>query len=281
VQEPAVDEAPVTSDDYRFVAKLLRERSAIVLDPKRRYLINARLAPLAQRHGLTGTAQLIERLRAASDQTLVDDVVEAMVTTETSFFRDTHPFETLRTSVLPELIERRRPQRQLNIWCAASSSGQEPYSLAILLREHFPELAGWRILLSGTDISRNMLERSKAARYSQVEVDRGLPPELLLKWFQQDGSFWQLDDRIRGDVTFTPMNLAKPWPAMPAWDIIFLRNVMIYFDNEMKRGILQRAARVLRKDGYLLLGGSETTLNLNASFCRIQNLRSGFYRLKP
>lgn len=276
-----MDEAQVTPGDYDFVAKLLLKHCAIVLDPGREYLVRARLGPVAQRHGLANTAQLIERLRGAAGPALIDDVVEAMVTTETSFFRDIHPFETLRTTVLPELIKLRRPQRQLNIWCAASSSGQEPYSIAILLKEHFAELAGWQIRLSATDISRSMLDRSKAGRYSQVEVNRGLSPALLNKWFRQDGAFWQLDDRVRKDVTFAPMNLAQPWPAMPPWDLVVLRNVMIYFDTETKRTILERVSRVLRKDGFLLLGGAETTLNLNDSFQRIANLKSGFYGLKP
>jgi chemotaxis protein methyltransferase CheR len=186
----------------------------------------------------------------------------------------------LKKAIIPELIERRGARRQLNIWCAASSSGQEPYSIAILLHEYFPELSTWRVNLTATDISRGMLERSRAGRYSQLEVNRGLPTPLLLKWFRQEGASWCIDDRLRRAVAFAPLNLAQPWPPMPAWDLIVLRNVMIYFDNDVKRSILDRVARVLDRDGYLLLGGVETTLNLSDSFYRVEALRTGFYRLK-
>lgn len=232
-------ESIVSTADYAFVAKLLREQCALVLDPGKDYLINSRLSPLAHRHGLTSINQLVRRLRDTSDSGLITEVVKAMVTTETSFFRDVHPFETLKKIVLPKLIELRRAQRQLNIWCAASSSGQEPYSIAILLKEYFPDLAGWQINLTATDISREMLQRSRAGRYSQVEVNRGLPTALLLKWFRQDAGCWQLSDQIRRMITFRPLNLAQPWPAMPMWDIVFLRNVMIYFDNAVKKTILK------------------------------------------
>lgn len=270
----------VSAADYGFLAGLLREHCALVLEPGKEYLIKSRLTPLAHRHGLGAIGQLLERLREPASSGLVTEVVEAMVTTETSFFRDIHPFETLKKTVLPKLIELRRAQRRLNIWCAASSSGQEPYSIAILLKEYFPELAGWRVTLSATDISQEMLTRSRAGRYSQVEVNRGLPTPLLLKWFRQEAGSWQLDEQIRGMVSFTPLNLAQPWPAMPRWDLIFLRNVMIYFDIEVKKEILGRVSRVLSPEGYLLLGGAETTLNLDDSFQRIETLKSGFYALR-
>ena len=270
----------VSAADYGFLAGLLRERCALVLEPGKEYLIKSRLTPLVQRHGLGAIGQLLERLREPTNSGLVTEVVEAMVTTETSFFRDIHPFETLKKTVLPKLIELRRTERQLNIWCAASSSGQEPYSIAILLREYFPELVSWRINLSATDISQEMLTRSRTGRYSQVEVNRGLPTPLLLKWFWQEGGSWELDEQIRSMINFTQLNLAQPWPAMPRWDLLFLRNVMIYFDNSVKKEILGRVSHVLCKDGYLLLGGAETTLNLNDSFYRVETLRSGFYQLK-
>lgn len=276
-----MDDSTVSPADFALIAKLLLDHCALVLEPGKEYLIKARLAPLVLKYGLSGIASLIDRLRSSPDRSLINEIVEAMVTTETSFFRDIHPFETLRKTVLPELIERRRPQRRLNIWCAASASGQEPYSIAILLREYFPELGGWQVHLSGTDISRGMLERCRLGRYSQIEVNRGLPTPLLLKWFRQEGAFWQLDERIRSAVTFSPINLAQPWPSMPTWDIVMLRNVMIYFDNGVKRAILDRVSRVLSKDGYLMLGGAETTLNLSDSYSRVENLKSGFYRLKP
>jgi chemotaxis protein methyltransferase CheR len=275
-----VNDVVITAEDYAFVANLLRERCALVLEPGKEYLINARLTPVAQRHQLDSIALVISRIRSEPHNGLATDVVEAMVTTETSFFRDVHPFETLRKTVLPKLIERRRGERQLNIWCAASSSGQEPYSIAMLLKEHFPELTSWRVNLTATDISHEMLLRSRAGRYSQIEVNRGLPTSLLLKYFRQEGVHWQLDDQIREMVSFSQLNLAMPWPAMPPWDLVFLRNVMIYFDNAVKKGILGRVARVLCPDGYLLLGGSEMTLSLDDSFQRIESLKGGYHQLK-
>lgn len=273
-------DSSLSDEDFAFVCHLLRQRCALVLDPGKEYLVKSRLVPLAQRYGLSGLNQLIGKLRSG-DAGFITEAVEAMVTTETSFFRDIHPFETLRTTILPQLIAARRSQRQLNIWFAASSSGQEPYSVAILLKEWFPELSSWRLNLSGTDISNEMLQRCRAGRYSQVEVNRGLPTQLLLKWFQQEGAYWQLHEQIRDMVSFSPLNLAQPWPAMPKWDLVFLRNVMIYFDNDIKKAILSRVGRVLEKDGYLLLGGAETTLSLDDSFYRVESLKTGYYQLKP
>jgi len=270
----------LSAADFAFIVDLVRRRCAIVLEPGKEYLVKSRLLPVAQRHGLAGIDSLVDRLRGA-DIGLTMGVVEAMVITETSFFRDLHPFETLRRTVLPELIEARRSQRRLHIWFAASSSGQEPYSMALMLKEWFPELSTWQLDLSATDISNEMLARSQAGRYTQMEVNRGLPTPLLLKWFRQEGTTWQLDDAIRGMVTFSPLNLAQPWPAMPTWDLVFLRNVMIYFDNQVKKAILGRVGRLLAKDGYLLLGGAETTLNLDDSFRRIEALKAGFYQRKP
>lgn len=274
-------ESIISAADFEFVARLLRDQCALVLEPGKEYLIKSRLTPVAHKNGFTTLDELFQRLRACRDLTLVKAVVEAMVTTETSFFRDIHPFESLKKTVLPQLIELRRSERQLNIWCAASSSGQEAYSVALLIREYFPELINWRILFSATDVSHEMLERSRVGRYSQLEVNRGLPTPLLLKWFRQESAYWQIDHSIRSGIAFSQLNLTQPWPTMPQWDLILLRNVMIYFDNTAKKEILGRAARVLSRDGYLLLGGAETTLNLNDSYRRVEDLRTGFYQLKP
>lgn len=270
----------LSPQNFNLVARLVRDQCGLILEPGKEYLVQSRLAPVAQKHAATGIDQLIDRLRGVGVNGLVAEVVEAMVTTETSFFRDIHPFESLKRSVLPELIQRRAAARQLNIWCAASSSGQEPYSLAIVLREFFPELYNWRINFLATDISHEMLARSQAGRYSQLEVNRGLPTPLLLKWFEQEGGRWQIHYQLRNTVTFSPLNLIQPWPAMPRWDLVLLRNVMIYFDEDAKRTILDRVARVLAPDGYLLLGGAETTLNLNDSFSRLENLKAGFFQLR-
>src|SRR5262249_50861370 len=162
-------------------------------------------------------------------------------------------------------IARRRNERRLYVWCAACSSGQEPYSIALLVREHFPELAGWQVSLLATDLSGEVLAKARAGRYNQIEINRGLPAALMVKYFRQHGSAWELSEDVRRMVDFREMNLARPWPFLPRMDLVFLRNVMIYFDIETKKAILGRAARLLRPDGYLVLGGAETTLNLEDS----------------
>lgn len=269
----------MTEQDYSFVTKLLLDRSAIALEQGKEYLLEARLGPVAKRHGHASVAEFIGQLRKPGAQQLTAELVEAMVTTETSFFRDIHPFETLRRTVIPELIRARADEKQLNIWCAASSSGQEPYTVALIIREHFPELARWHVNILATDISNDMLERCREGRYSQIEVNRGLPTALLLKYFTQEGAKWQLDEKVRALVDFRKLNLIDAWPTMPPMDLILIRNVMIYFDVETKKAILRRISRNLRKDGYLILGGAETTMNLNDSFVRVENLKAGFYRL--
>jgi chemotaxis protein methyltransferase CheR len=267
----------MTSSEFDFVCRLVRERSGVVLEGKE-YLVDARLTPVARQRELGSISELVGRLRSAPDKGLVAQVVEAMVTTETSFFRDVHPFETLRTAVLPELI-RKRAERRLRVWFGACSTGQEPYSFALLLRERFPELADWRLDLLATDLSAEVLNRARAGRYSQLEVNRGLPAATLVKFFRQHGSTWELNEDVRKMVEFRELNLVGPWPLLPRFDLVFLRNVMIYFDVEAKKSILGRVARVLRPDGYLLLGGAETTLNLDDSFRRAEHLKGGFYQL--
>jgi chemotaxis protein methyltransferase CheR len=273
-----VSKLALSAADFSFVAMLVNDRSAVVLEPGKEYLVQSRLSPLVPKHGCENLAELIERLRKHPNEVLVREVVEAMVTTETTFFRDIHPFDVIRRTLIPQLVERRQSSRSLNIWCAACSSGQEPYSLAILLKESFPQLAGWRLNLWATDISEQMLERSRAGRYSQLEVNRGLSAAYLLKYFRQEGTDWILQDAVRNMVTFSRLNLTGPWPAMPKWDIILLRNVMIYFNDATKRSILERVDRSLATDGFLLLGGAETTINLVNSFERVESLKSGFYR---
>jgi chemotaxis protein methyltransferase CheR len=276
-----VVETSVSAEEYAFIADLLCEQCAFVLAPGKGYLLKSRLTPVARRHHLESIRQLIERLRTGGRPGLTSEVVEAMVTTETSFFRDMPCFESLKQIVLPELIARRRSQRQLKIWCAAGASGQEPYSIALLLKEYCPELVDWELNLTATDISHEMLRRARAASYSQLEINRGLPTHLLQKWFRQEGAHWRLDDRIRNMVTLSHINLAQPWPAMPTWDLVVLRNVLIYLNDQAKREILGRVARVLSRDGYLLLGGTETTIGLDNSFARVETLASGYYQLKP
>jgi chemotaxis protein methyltransferase CheR len=269
----------MTPVEFDYVCRLVRDRSGVVLEAGKEYLVDARLTPVARQCELRSVSELVGKMRAAPDEGLAARVVEAMVTTETSFFRDLHPFESLRTAILPELIFRRRDERRLSVWFAACSTGQEPYSFALLVREHFPELAGWRLDLLATDLSAEVLTRARAGRYSQIEVNRGLPAALLVKYFYQHGATWELNEDVCRMVQFRELNLTRPWPVLPRMDLIFLRNVMIYFDADAKKSILGRVGRLLWPDGYLLLGGSETTLGLSESLRRVETIRGGFHQL--
>lgn len=269
----------MTDSDFAFVAKLVFDRSAIVLEPGKEYLVESRLTPVARQHGCDSLDEFVKKMRAGGAGDLQGEVVEAMVTTETLFFRDVHPFETLRSTVLPRLIAARQTERRLAIWCAASSSGQEPYTIALILKEYFPQLSGWRIEFLATDISHQMIGRSREGRYSQMEVNRGLPADLRLKYFRENAGYWHIRDDLRAMIDFRQINLAAPWPSLPAFDLIFLRNVMIYFDVGTKKSILSRVARLLRPDGYRVLGGAETTMNLDNSYQRVADLKSGYFCL--
>jgi len=266
--------------DFETVQALVKEHAAIVLEPGKAYLVEARLTPLARREGVESVETLVEELRRAPFGPLHAKVLDAMTTNETSFFRDLHPFEALRTAILPDLIRKREGQRKLHIWCGASSSGQEPYTIAMLLRQHFSHLREWSVTLLATDISEEMLARARSGRFSQLEVNRGLPAPLLVRYFKRDGAEWQLEEDVRRLVQFRPLNLVKAWPPMPPLDLIFLRNVLIYFDLEARRKILARIRRALQPDGYLFLGATETTLHADDAFERVAVERSWAYRLR-
>jgi len=270
----------VTIDDsgFKYVRQLVRERAAIVLEEGKQYLVANRLSVLARREGLGSAQEVIDRLRAAPSGPLQRKVIEAMTTTETLFFRDGKPYEALRNTILPELQRMRAADRKLQIWSCACSSGQEPYSLAMLIREHFPALTSWNVQIVATDISTEMLARSRAGRYSQLEVNRGLPAPMLVRYFTRVGMHWQVAEDLRRMVTTELVNLAEPWPVLPPFDLIFMRNVLSYFDVPTKQTILGRVRRQLRPDGLLLLGGAETTMNLDANFERVPIGRSNWYR---
>jgi chemotaxis protein methyltransferase CheR len=274
------DRAPMTISrtDFDYVRQVLRKYSAITLDDGKEYLAESRLHALARKEGIQSIGELVGRLRSGQGDDLRRKVVESMTTNETSFFRDVHPFEELRTTILPELCRLRASEKRLNVWCAACSSGQEPYSLAMLIHEHFPELSGWRLRILGTDLSTEMVERSKKGRYSQMEVTRGVPVHMLLKYFRRDGLDWDLTDEIRRMVEFRPMNLIEPWPYLESMDLILLRNVLIYFDGETKKSVLAKAAKLLKPDGCLILGGTEATLFMEDSLERVSLGRTSVYR---
>ena len=266
--------------DFDYISKIVRESSAIVLEKGKEYLVESRIMPLVHQEKLESIENLVKQIKLKPRGTLVDAVIEAMTTNETSFYRDIHPFETLKKEILPELIEKRKDKKELNIWCGASSSGQEPYSLIMLLKNEFPQLNTWKISYTASDISNQMLNRCKSGIYSQLEVNRGLPATLLVKYFDRIGTEWQVKEELRKMAQFRIINLSERWPTMPAMDLVMMRNVLIYFDVEMKKDILGRIRKLLRPDGYLFLGAAETTLNLDENFERMPFKQSGCYRLK-
>ncbi len=260
----------ITASDFEFISALAFRQAAIVLERGKEYLVESRLTPLARVEGFPSLTAFISAMRHNRPACpLHAKAVDALTTNETYFFRDFHPFEALRQTILPEIIERRTAARQLTIWCAACSTGQEPFSIAMMLREHFPQLAGWRIEIVGTDLSPRVLQQAEAGRYNQIEVNRGLPASYLVKYFTQENGAWFIKPEIRKMVSFRPMNLIEPWPILPACDLIFIRNVMIYFDVESKRTILKKLRNCLRPQGSLFLGSSETTLNLDPQWAPV------------
>jgi chemotaxis protein methyltransferase CheR len=270
----------LSAPDFNYIRRLVLEQSAIVLEEDKGYLVESRLSPLARREGFASLSLFVDRLQSEPFHTLHRRAVEAMTTNETSFFRDFHPFEALKKFVLPDLVGKRGQERNLNIWCAACSTGQEPYTIGMLVREHFPSLVSWNIRILATDLSSEILARAREGRYSQLEVNRGLPAGFLVKYFQKQGCEWQLRDDIRRTVEFQIVNLATAWPPMPRMDVVMMRNVMIYFGMDTKKEILGKIRRVLRPDGYFFLGAAETTFNLDDSFQRIQLERATCYRVR-
>ncbi len=270
----------IRAENFAFVCQLLKQRAAITLTANKSYLVNTRLLPVARAAGLDSVDELIDQLRRSPTDSSLQAVVEAMTTNETSFFRDGAPFDILCDVVLPELVKRRAAERTIHIWSAACSSGQEPYTIAMLWLERFAHLSNWRMKLLATDISTEMLDRAIRGRYTTLEVGRGLPAEHREKYFQQDGDHWQIDPRLRSMVEFRALNLSGAWPVVPAMDVVLLRNVMVYFDLPTKQEILKKVRTVLRPDGYLFLGGTETTLMIDDAFDRVATPAGSYYSLK-
>ena len=266
--------------DFDYICDVVRRHSAIVLEPGKEYLVESRLVPLARKEGEQSIASLVSRMRAERTGALTGRVVDAMTTNETSFFRDNHPFDAMSRHVLPELVRARAAERRLSIWCGASSSGQEPYSLTMLLKDVLATHPGWSASLLATDLSTEMLERTRAGVYTQLEVNRGLPVAMLVRHFDKVGTQWQVKPDLRAMVTTRPLNLAVPFPPLGSFDVVFLRNVLIYFDAATKRAVLSRVRQVLRPDGYLFLGGAETTLGIDDAFERVVLDRATAYRLR-
>lgn len=263
--------------DFDLLSRVLHERSGLALTPEKTYLLESRLMPVARRLGVANTEALVALVRQGSDPAVLRAVTEAMTTNETQFFRDKKPFEQFRRTVLPRLLANRTARRSIRIWCAASSSGQEPYSLAMLCREEQPNLAGWKIDIVATDLSREMVERAREGLYGQFEVQRGLPIQYLARYFNQVADRWQLKPEIRDAVHFREFNLLDDPRPLGSFDIVFCRNVLIYFDLPTKAKVLRRIAERLAPDGALFLGGSETVLGVSDQFEQWSD-ESGVYR---
>jgi len=264
-------------EEFEYVRELLQTNSGIVLEPGKEYLVETRLRALAEELKAPSVQELLRQLRNGSSRGTHQRVVEALTINETFFFRDARVFEVLQNTILPSIVERRRTERTLTIWSAACSTGQEPYSVAIILREHFPELASWGCRIIATDINEQVLSKAATGCYSRLEVNRGMPARLLAKYFSPNKLEWQLHADLRRMVEFRQLNLTSLWGLLPNMDIILLRNVLIYFDVAMKRRILQRMEIQIRPDGYLLLGSSEATFGLSQSFQRLANDKAGWH----
>jgi chemotaxis protein methyltransferase CheR len=270
----------MTSEDFDYVRSFIRQESAIVLETGKEYLVESRLLTLAHREHFASLDDLFSRLRSTPQNGLHRKVLDAMTTNETSFFRDIHPFEALKKIVLPAIMARRAKERQVTFWCGAASTGQETYSVLMLIAEHFPELFNWNFKFIATDLSSQVIERARAGRFSQLEVNRGLPASLLVKYFSRQGEEWEIKEELRRRVEFRELNLIANWGSLPPVDLIFMRNVLIYFDIETKKSILAKARGLLRPEGYLLLGGAETTFNIDDGFDRTVCDKTTFHQLK-
>jgi chemotaxis protein methyltransferase CheR len=266
----------VTPQDFDYLRKLLRERSGLVLASEKQYLAESRLVPVARRHSMNTLGELINRLRNKSPAELIAEVVEAMTTNETFFFRDKIPFDHFRDTMMPALIAARARDKRIRIWCTAASSGQEPYSLAMLLKAMSTTLVGYRVDIVATDLSSEVLDKAKVGIYSQFEVQRGLPVQLLVKFFEQRGETWQLAPELRSMVQFRTLNLLNDFSLLGSFDVVFCRNVLIYFDQDSKVAVLNRIARQIPDDGYLVLGAAETVIGLTDAFKPLADKR-GLY----
>ncbi|WP_316860532.1 protein-glutamate O-methyltransferase CheR [uncultured Cohaesibacter sp.] len=265
----------MTPQDYAFLQNFLKEKSGLVLSNDKQYLVESRLMPIARKSGLQSIEELIGKIKGLGDRGLQNAVVEAMTTNESFFFRDKTPFEHFTNTIIPHLVETRK-RGKVRIWCAAASTGQEPYSLAMSIKENASKLAGLSFEIIGTDISNEVLEKAKVGIYSQFEVQRGLPVQLLLKYFTQKGEMWQISPEIRSMVTYKPYNLLDQYTALGQFDVIFCRNVLIYFDQSTKVDVMQRLAKQMPADGYLLLGAAETVVGLTNAFQAVSGKR-GLY----
>ncbi|MCF8481145.1 MAG: protein-glutamate O-methyltransferase [Rhodospirillum sp.] len=259
-------------EDFDYISKLLKDKSGLVLTKDKSYLLESRLMPLARKRGFKGLDDLIGQLRRR-DMALEKEITEAMTTNESFFFRDSKPFDQFRQVVLPNILKTRASKRSFRIWCAAASSGQEPYSLAMILKEEAAKFPGWRIEIVATDLSSDILKKARAGLYSQFEVQRGMPMQLLVKYFKKKDEVWEIDPTIRSMVQFKEWNLLESLAPLGQFDVVYCRNVLIYFDQPTKSKVLEAAQKLMPDDGVLYLGGAETVLGVSQAFKPIPGQR--------
>ena len=272
----------ITAPEFDYITDLAKRNAAIVIDPGKEYFIESRLAHLVSSQDCKSLSELIAKMKKdPSYGALHAQAIDALTTNETFFFRDFHPFEALRHSIIPQMMFQRAEQRRLNIWSAACSTGQEPYSLAMLLRENFPALANWQVSIIATDLSPTVLTQARAGSYHQFEVNRGLPAPYLFKYFQKQAERWVVKEEIRRMIEFRPMNLIEPWPIFPAFDLVLFRNVMTYFDGPTKQAVLKKIRTCLHPQGTLLLGAAETTINLDSVWTPVTIGKATVYQSTP
>ncbi|HXX91523.1 MAG TPA: protein-glutamate O-methyltransferase CheR [Acidimicrobiales bacterium] len=267
----------VAVPEFQYLRDVLHKHSAIVLADDKQYLVEARLAPIARDLGFDSVEDVVREMRRG-DRGLQDRVVEAMTTNETSWFRDVHPFNALRDTILPELIDRNRESRTLSVWSAACSTGQELYSVALLLDAHFSEVEYWNLELLGTDLNNTVVDRARAGSFSGLEINRGLPAAMIARYFVRDGANFVIHARLRNKVRFEKFNLAAQWTGLPTFDLILLRNVLIYFDQPTKKQILDAACRQLAPWGYLAMGGAESPIGITDTLETVAIGGATFYR---
>ena len=270
----------MTSADFAVIAAFLKERSGLIITQDKIYLLETRLAAILRDHKFAGLPALADHLRQPGPSAVKNSVVDAMTTNETSFYRDSHPFDTMRQSVIPGLIERRASTRTLRIWSAACSTGQEPYSLAMMIKDSFPILSGWRIEIIATDLSPTVLDRAREGLYSTFEVQRGLPIQMLVRHFDQEEPYWRIKREIRQTISFRPLNLLEDFSALGQFDIVLCRNVLIYFDQPTKARILKDITRRLAPDGALFLGGAESVFGICDALAPLPGLKGVYGHAK-
>jgi chemotaxis protein methyltransferase CheR len=272
---------PITTSQFNYIRDLVQKHSAVVVAESERYLVESRLTPVAKEYQCCSVLDFIRQTQQGLIEKAEEILVEAMMTTDSTFFRDFHPWEALKNEILPELRKRRSTEQKLSIWCAGCSTGQEPYSLAILLKEHFPQLPTWNVRILATDISHDAVETAQQGYFNQLEVNRGLPASLLVKHFRQEGAHWRVKEELRELIEFMPLNLAAPWPAIEKADLILLRNVIGQFAVENKQAVFKKLKRVLKPDGFLILGAKETTKELDDAFEAVEFNRATAFHLSP